>query len=73
MDYLYFRKWKFEKFQLTDFYRYSIQMNKGENMVPYLTRITQVRDELGTVGERAVDAELVRTALNGVTKQWSIY
>ena len=34
----------------------SIRMNKGENMVSYLTRITQVRDELGAVGERVLDA-----------------
>ena len=42
-------------------------------MVSYLTRITQVRDELGAVVERVLDAELVRTALNGVTKPWSVF
>ena len=29
-----------------------IQMNKGENMAAYLTRITQVQDELRVIGER---------------------
>ena len=51
----------------------STQMNKGENMVSYLTRITQVRDELGVVGEKVVDVELVCIALNGVTKPWTIF
>ena len=50
-----------------------IRMNKGENMVSYLTRITQVRDELGAVGEKVVDAELVRTALNGMENPWTVF
>jgi hypothetical protein len=32
-----------------------------------------VRDELGVVGEAIVDSELVRTTLNGVTKQWALF
>ena len=51
----------------------STRMNKGENTLSYLTRITQVRDELGAVGERVVDTELVRTTLNGVTNSWSVF
>jgi hypothetical protein len=48
----------------------SIKMTKAENVVTYLTRLTQVRDELGDVGEAIAESELVRTTLNGVTKQW---
>ena len=50
-----------------------IRMTKAENVVTYLTRLTQVRDELGAVGEVIVDSELVRTTLNGVTKQWVVF
>jgi hypothetical protein len=32
-----------------------------------------VRDELGAVGEAIVDSELVRTTLNGVSKQWAVF
>jgi hypothetical protein len=32
-----------------------------------------VRDELCVVGEAIVDSELVRTTLNGVTKQWDVF
>jgi hypothetical protein len=48
-------------------------MTKAENVVTYLTRLTQVRDELGVVGEAIVDSELVRKTLNGVSKQWVVF
>jgi hypothetical protein len=51
----------------------NIKMTKAENLVTYLTRLTQVRDELGAVGEAIVENELVRTTLNGVSKQWAIF
>ena len=37
-------------------------------MVPYLTRLTQIRDELGAVGSKIVDEELVQIALNGFSR-----
>ena len=43
-------------------------MGKGEGMASYLTKITQVRDELATVGEAVGIVEMVHTALNGVTQ-----
>ena len=51
----------------------SIKMVKDEKMVTYLTRITRVRDELATMGEKVGDGELVRQALNGVTKSWAVF
>jgi hypothetical protein len=51
----------------------SIEMTKNENVVTYLTRLTQVRDELGVVGEAIVDSDLVRTTLNGFSKQWVVF
>jgi hypothetical protein len=50
-----------------------IKMTKDENVVTYLTRLTQVRDELGVVEEAMADSELVKTTLNGVTKQWVVF
>ena len=43
----------------------TIHMNKGENMTTYLTRITQVCDEVGDISEVIQSVELVRTTLNG--------
>nr|ABR16261.1 unknown [Picea sitchensis] len=50
----------------------STKMAKGESMVTYLTKFTQIRDELTTVREAVYEAvyktELVRTTLDGFTK-----
>jgi len=43
-------------------------MAKGEGVVPYLTRLTQIRDEIAAVVEMTEDDELVRVSLNGFTK-----
>jgi hypothetical protein len=51
----------------------SIWMAKSEGVTSYLTQITQVRDELAAVGEAMGEAELVPTALNGVSKPWSMF
>ena len=47
---------------------HSTRMAKGEGVVPYLTRLTQIRDELGAVGSNTEDEELVQIALNGFSK-----
>ena len=41
----------------------STKMAKGEGVVPYLTRLTQIKDELGAVGSKIEDEELVRISL----------
>ena len=48
-------------------------MAKVEGVTPYLTRISQVRDELAAVGEVVPNAELVRTTLNGDSKPWAVF
>ena len=40
------------------------KMSKIDTVATYLTRITQVRDELATIRETVDDHELVRTTLN---------
>jgi hypothetical protein len=51
----------------------STKMAKGESVVTYLTKFTQIRDELAVVGEAVDETELVRTTLNGFTKQWEVF
>jgi hypothetical protein len=51
----------------------STKMAKGELVVTYLTKFTQIRDELAAVVETIVETELVRTTLNGFTKQWDVF
>jgi hypothetical protein len=45
------------------------KMTEIEKVSSYLTIITQVRDELGAVGEVILDGEMVKTALNGFSKK----
>jgi hypothetical protein len=41
---------------------HSIKQSKGESVTSYLTRITQVRDEMAVVGDIVPEGELVRIA-----------
>ena len=41
--------------------------------MPYLTRLTQIRNELGVVGSKTEDAELVQIALNSFSKPWDTF
>jgi len=49
------------------------KMSKIDTVATYLTKITQVHDELSVVGETVPDHKMVRTALNGVTKPWNVF
>jgi hypothetical protein len=44
------------------------KMAKGEGVIPYLTRITQIMDELAAVGATVDESELVCIALDSFTK-----
>ena len=49
------------------------KMTKGEPVTSYLTRLSQVCDELAAVGEVVASTELIRIALNGFSKSWESY
>ena len=49
------------------------KMTKGEGVVPYLMRLAQIMDELGAVGSKTNDEELIRRALNGFSKLWDTF
>jgi hypothetical protein len=48
-------------------------MAKGEGVASYLTWITQIKDELATVGEVISEPELGRIALKGFKKEWDVF
>ena len=48
---------------------HNVKMNKDEGVASYLTRVTQIKDELAAVGDIIPYLELVRVALNGFTKK----
>jgi hypothetical protein len=49
----------------------SIRMLEDESVTSFLGRFTQIRDELGAVGEVIVPNSLVRQALHSFTKPWA--
>jgi hypothetical protein len=48
-------------------------MEKGDTIPKYLTKFTQCRDELGSVGVTVVEDDLVSLALLGLPKSWHNY
>jgi len=46
------------------------KISDGEGVALYLTRLSQVRDELIAIGDNIPDSELVRTTLKGFTEEW---
>jgi hypothetical protein len=44
-----------------------------DTITSYLSRFTQIRDELGAVGDILDSSKLVRTPLNGFTKSWESF
>jgi hypothetical protein len=51
----------------------SIRMLKDESISSFLARFTQIRDELGAVGEVIQPNSLVRQALQSFTKPWGTF
>jgi hypothetical protein len=47
------------------------KMTKSDTVTNYLTKITQIRDQLATIGEVVIDEEMVRMALNGFINPWA--
>ena len=50
-----------------------IKMEKGETIPKYLTKFTQCRDELGSVGITVVEDDMVSLSLLGLPKSWHSY
>jgi len=50
-----------------------IKMEKVDTIPNYLTKFTQCRDELGSVGVIVVEDDLVILALLGLPKSWHNY
>jgi hypothetical protein len=50
-----------------------IKMEKGDSIPKYLTKFVQCRDELGSVGIKVIDDDLVSLALLGLPKNWHSY
>ena len=48
-------------------------MEKGKTIPKYLTKFTQFRDELGSVGIMVVEDDMLSLSLLGLPKSWNNY
>ena len=48
------------------------KQGKDETCVSYLTRMSQIKDELVAIGDTVAEKKLVKIALNGFSKEWEI-
>ena len=51
----------------------STKMSKGESIQEYLTRVSQFKEKLESIGDSLDEYELVMTALNGLTRPWDSF
>jgi hypothetical protein len=49
----------------------NIKMGNSESISSYLMRVSQIRDQLATIGDIINDKELVTTTLNGFPDSWN--
>lgn len=49
------------------------KMTKTDTISSYLTKITQVREELAAVEETVQGSDLIRTTLGGFPKKWEVF
>ena len=45
-------------------------MSRSDSVTSYLMKVTQIHDQLATVGEKVANAALVNMALNGFPASW---
>lgn len=50
-----------------------IRMQKGEGINPFFTRIHEFHYQLAAVGGAPQPRDLVRLALNNVSKEWKVF
>lgn len=50
-----------------------MQMQKGEHIDPFLTKLQETRDELAAVGSTPQGFEMLRLALNSVSEEWKVF
>ena len=51
----------------------SVRAQKLETMQSYFTRVAQIKDQLETIGDIVEEAEIVKTTLNGLPKDWEAF
>lgn len=49
---------------------HQVKMAKGDSVVTYFMKISELRDQLSAIGDQVIDKDLVMLALNGLPHSW---
>lgn len=49
---------------------HQVKMAKGDSIITYFMKISELKDQLSTIGDEVVDKDLVMLALNGLPHSW---
>ncbi len=51
----------------------NVKMDKSKNVQVYLTRVSQIKEQLHAIGDMVEEAEVVMTTLNGLPRSWESF
>ena len=51
----------------------NVKMDKSKNIQVYLTRVSQIKEQLHAIGDMVDEAEVVMTTLNGLPRSWKFF
>ena len=51
----------------------STKMSHGESIWDYFIRVSQIKEQLESIGDKLDEAEMVMTTLNGLTRPWDSF
>ena len=51
----------------------NVKMDKSENVQAYLSRVSQIKEQLHAIGDMVEEAEVVMTTLNGLPRSWESF
>ena len=51
----------------------NVRMQKSESIHAFFTRISQINEQIISIGDSVEEVELVMTTLNGLSKSWDSF
>ena len=51
----------------------SVKTQNSDTMQSYFSRVSQIRDQLESIGDIVEEAEIVMTTLNGLPRDWEAF
>ena len=51
----------------------NVKAKRSEIMQAYITRVSQIKEQLEAIGDMAEEVEIVMTTLNGLPRDWESF